>query len=184
MATETHAAAGTAADAAHGAASAPGMPQLDFSTWGNQIFWLMVTLVVIYFVLSRIALPRIGAVLADRQGTIMKDIAAAEELKAKALDAEKAYEKALADARSEANRIANETRAAIQADLDAAIAKADVEIGAKAAEGEKAIAAIRANAVESVSVVAKDAAEAIVAAMGGKADAKAIEAAVTARMKG
>jgi F-type H+-transporting ATPase subunit b len=139
---------------------------------------------VIYFVLSRIALPRIGAVLADRQGTIMKDIAAAEELKAKALDAEKAYEKALADARSEANRIANETRAAIQADLDAAIAKADVEIGAKAAEGEKAIAAIRANAVESVSVVAKDAAEAIVAAMGGKADAKAIEAAVTARMKG
>ena len=33
-------------DAAHGAAeSAPGMPQLDFSTFGNQIFWLAIALV-------------------------------------------------------------------------------------------------------------------------------------------
>ncbi len=56
-------------DAAHGAAEASGagMPQLDFSTFPNQIFWLLVTLVVIYFVLSRIALPRIGSVLAERQ---------------------------------------------------------------------------------------------------------------------
>ena len=46
----------------------PGMPQLDFSTFSNQIFWLVVTLVVIYFILSRIALPRIGGALADRAG--------------------------------------------------------------------------------------------------------------------
>lgn len=191
MATETHDAAGQAADAAQGAAhgadaaaSAPGMPQLDFSTWGNQIFWLMVTLVVIYFVLSRIALPRIGAVLAERQGTITNDIAAAEELKAKALEAEAAYDQALADARAEAHRIATETRAEIQADLDKAIAEADAKIAAKAAEGEKAIAEIRANAMASVKDVANDTAAAVVAALGGTADAKAIEAAVAARVKG
>ena len=46
------------ATATQGAASAPGMPQLDFSTFGNQIFWLLVTLVVIYMILSRVALPR------------------------------------------------------------------------------------------------------------------------------
>ncbi|MBT6506768.1 MAG: F0F1 ATP synthase subunit B', partial [Marinovum sp.] len=51
MASNTTEAAGHAADA-----SAPGMPQLDFSTFGNQIFWLVVTLVVIYLILSRIAL--------------------------------------------------------------------------------------------------------------------------------
>ncbi|MFZ8883347.1 MAG: F0F1 ATP synthase subunit B', partial [Paracoccaceae bacterium] len=34
-------------------AATPGMPQLDFSTFGNQIFWLVVTLVVIYLILSR-----------------------------------------------------------------------------------------------------------------------------------
>lgn len=180
MATDTHAAADHAAEAA----SAPGMPQLDFSNWGNQIFWLLVTLVVIYFVLSRIALPRIAAVLAERQGTITNDIAAAEELKAKAAEAEEAYNKALVDARAEAQRIVAEAKAEIQADLDAATAKADAEIAAKAAESEKAIAEIRAGAIDSIREVAADTAKEIVSALGGKADAKAVEAAVDARMKG
>ncbi|WP_299548767.1 F0F1 ATP synthase subunit B' [uncultured Tateyamaria sp.] len=162
----------------------PGMPQLNVGTFDNQVFWLLVTLVVIYFVLSRVALPRIAAILAERQGTITNDIAAAEDLKAKAESAEAAYDKALADARAEAQRIAGETKAAIQADLDVAIEKADAEIAAKAAESEKAIADIRAGAQDAVKVVAKDAAKDIVALMGGKADAKSITAAVTARMKG
>ncbi|HDR27259.1 MAG TPA: F0F1 ATP synthase subunit B', partial [Rhodovulum sp.] len=72
------------------AAEPVGMPQLDFATFPNQIFWLVVTLVVIYFVLSRIALPRIAAVLAERQGTISNDIIAADELKLKAQEAERA----------------------------------------------------------------------------------------------
>ena len=175
MATETHSAA---------EASAPGMPQLDITTFGNQIFWLLVALVVIYFVLSRVALPRIAAILAERQGTITNDIAAAEDLKAKAQAAEAAYDKALADARAEAQRISGETKAAIQADLDVAIQKADAEIAAKAAESEAAIAEIRAGAQEAIKEVAKDTAKEIVAAMGGSADAKSVTAAVTARMKG
>ena len=164
--------------------SGPGMQQLDFSTWGNQIFWLVITLVVIYLILSRVALPRIASVLAERQGTITNDIAAAEDLKAKAQEAEAAYDKALIDARAEAGRIVAETKAGIQADLDKAIATADTKIAAKAAEGEKVIAEIRAGALDNVKVVAKDTAKEIVAAMGGKADAKSITAAVTARMKG
>ncbi|MFU8883118.1 MAG: F0F1 ATP synthase subunit B' [Rhodobacterales bacterium] len=167
-----------------GAATGPGMPQLDFSTFGNQIFWLLVALVVIYMILSRIALPRIGAVLAERQGTITNDIAAAESLKAKAVEAEAAYNKALADARVEANRIIEETKADIQADLNKAIAKADAEIAARAAEGEKAIAEIRASALENVTEVAKGTAKEIVAAMGGTADGRTVTAAVNARMKG
>ncbi|SLN28411.1 ATP synthase subunit b' [Roseovarius litorisediminis] len=191
MASETHEATEIAADAAHGAADAAhggaeavGMPQLDLTTFSNQIFWLAVTLVVIYFVLSRIALPRIAAVLAERQGTITNDLAAAEDLKAKAVEAEEAYNKALADARAEAQNIIAQAKADMKADLDDAIAKADAEIGAKAAEGEKKIAEIRANAMESVKVVAKDTAKEIIAAMGGKADAKTVTAAITARMKG
>ena len=172
-------------DAAHGAAeSASGMPQLDFSTFGNQIFWLAIALVAIYLILSRVALPRIAAVLAERQGTITNDLAAAEDLKAKAVEAEDAYNKALADARAEAQRIAAEARAEIQADLDAAIAKADEQIAAKAAESEKAIAEIKAGALESVKEVATSTAEALVSALGGKADAEAIAAAVAERTKG
>lgn len=173
MATETH-----------GATEAVAMPQLDFATFPNQIFWLLVTLVVIYFVLSKIALPRISSVLAERSGTIMNDISAAEELKLKAQDAENAYNKALAEAKAEAQRISGEANAAIQADLDVALAKADAEIAAKAAESEAAIADIRDNATDSVKIVAKDTAKELIAAFGGKADAKTLTAAINARLKG
>ena len=187
MATETTAAtegAHGAAEAAGQAAESVGMPQLDFSTFANQIFWLVVTLIAIYFVLNRVALPRIAAVLAERQGTITNDLAAAEELKLQAVKAEEAYNQALADARAEASRIVAEAKAEIQADLDVAIAKADAQIAAKSAESEKAISAIRASAVDSIKVVAKDTAREIVASLGSKADAKAVTAAVTARLKG
>jgi F-type H+-transporting ATPase subunit b len=175
MATET-------TDAAE--AASPGMPQLDFSTFPNQIFWLVVTLVIIYLVLSKVALPRIAAVLAERQGTITNDIAAAEELKQKAADAEAAYEKALADARAEASRIAGETKAEIQAEVDAAIAKADAEIAARAAEGEAKIGEIREGAAAAVKEVAEDTAKAVVAAMGVDVDDAAIKSAISSRLKG
>ena len=125
--------------------SAIGMPQLCGEWIPNQIFWLVIALIVMYYVLSRIAIPRIAAVLAERQGTITNDIAAAEELKAKAADAEKAYDKALADARAEANRIADETRARIQADLDAEMAKADERIAAKTISHEDLSDALQAS---------------------------------------
>lgn len=166
------------------ATEAVGLPQLDFSTFPNQIFWLLVTLVVIYFVLSRIALPRIAAVLAERQGTITNDIAAAEELKQKAAEAEAAYEKALADARAEASRIAGEAKAEVQAEVDVAMQKADAEIAARIAESEAKIAEIRDGAAAAVRDVAKDTAKAVVAALGIDADAGAIDAEVDKRTKG
>lgn len=174
------------ADEAHAAAdAAPGMPQLDFSTFGNQIFWLLLALAAIYFILSRIALPRIGAVLAERQGTITNDIAAAEELKQKAKEAEAAYDKALADARAEAQTIAAEARAEIMADLSDAMAKADAEISAKATESEARISEIRAGALAAVEEVAKDTASEIIAAVApAAADDAGVAAAVSERMKG
>lgn len=185
MATEAH----DAAAATHGAVGqeaghAVGMPQLDFSTWPNQIFWLLVTLVAIYLILTRVALPRIGAVLAERRGTITNDLAAAEELKQKATEAETAYNAALATARVEAAKIVAAARADIEADLAKATAKADADIEARTAVSEQRIGEIRAGALESVTEVAKDTAKELIAVLGGKADARSITAAVTARLKG
>ena len=163
---------------------AVGMPQLDFSTFPNQIFWLIVALVAIYLILTKVALPRIESVLADRQGAITSDIAAAEELKLKAVEAEKAYEKALADARAESAGIIGTARQEIQAELDEAMAKADAEIAERAAQSEKAIAEIQAGAMESVETVAKDTAAEIVSAFGISADRAAIDGAVGTRLKG
>ncbi|WP_209427818.1 F0F1 ATP synthase subunit B' [Pararhodobacter sp. SW119] len=163
---------------------AVGMPQLDFATFPNQIFWLVVTLVVIYMILSRVALPRIGSILAERAGTITADIDAAETYKRQATEAEAAYHKALDDARAQAHRIVEEMRADIQADLDVAIAKADAEIAARTAESERRIAEIRDSASAAVAEVARDTAQEILTVFGVEAEQKAIADTVSARMKG
>lgn len=188
---ETTDAAHGAADAAQGAADAaqagsPGMPQLDFATFPNQIFWLVLTLLAIYFILSRIALPRISSVIAERQGTLTNDLATAEDLKRQAAEAEEAYKSALANARAEAQKIAQATREEIQAQLQVEIDKADAEIAARAAEGEARIAEIEASAKDTAEEVARDVATEIVRTFGPgqDVDAAAIASAVTNRVRG
>ena len=102
--------ADTTTGTANGAESAPGMPQLDFSTFPNQIFWLFITLVVLYLILSRVALPRIATVLTERQGAIQRDLDKAEEMKRAAVNAENVYNLALAEARAHAGNIVNEAK--------------------------------------------------------------------------
>ena len=167
----------------HGAAESAGMPQLDFATFGNQIFWLLVALALIYFILSRVALPRIGRILGDRQGLMTADLAAAEDFKRKAREAEAAYEKALADARAEANKIVAANKAEIDAELKGAIARADAEIAARTQESERRIAEIRQSAASDARTVARDVAADLVRAFGGNPDG-AIDQAVDARIKG
>lgn len=162
-----------------------GMPQLDPAFAGNTIFWFCVTMVVIYWILNKIALPRISGIIEDRHTAIQNDLDSAAELKQQAVDAEAAYNQALADARAEAQRISAETKAAIQKDLDVAIGKADAEIAAKTAESAKLIDEIRASSVKSVQDVAGETVGDIVSSVAPvKADAKTLKAAITARMKG
>nr|WP_273501664.1 F0F1 ATP synthase subunit B' [Paracoccus sphaerophysae] len=185
----THAVPGT--DAAHAvgaggheAAASAGMPQLDFATFGNQIFWLLVALALIYLILSRVAIPRLGRILGDRQGLMTADLAAAEDFKRKARDAEAAYDKALADARAEAGKIVAANKAEIDAELKAAIAKADAEIAARASESERRIGEIRQSAASAVLSVAREVTAELVRAFGTSADPAMVDAAVDARMKG
>ncbi|RMD49033.1 MAG: F0F1 ATP synthase subunit B' [Alphaproteobacteria bacterium] len=175
-----------AAETVEGAAEASaGMPQLDFSTFPNQIFWLVVTLVVIYLVVSRIIIPRIGGVIADRQSSIERDLAQAQELRRRAEEVEAEYEKAIAEAKAEAHRITERAKAEIQEEIKAAMEAADARIAEMSAQSEKRIAEIRATALENVGEVAREVAEEIVRGiMPSAADAKLIESAISARLKG
>ena len=183
-----------ASEAAEGAAHAAeagaehdsgGLPQLNFETFGTQIFWLVVGMVVLFWLMSKIALPRIASVLEERADAIASDLDQAEEYKRKAEEAEAAYDQALADARAKAQEIAAETRAEIQKDVDAAMARADAEIAARTAEGEKRIAEIRESAMAAVEEVASDTAVAVVEAiLPDMADTAALKSAVQNRLGG
>lgn len=162
-----------------------GMPQLDPAFMPNLIFWFVVTIVVIYLIIDRVAIPRISGTIEDRHEVISNDLEAAADLKLQAEEAEAAYHQALADARSEAQRIAAETKAAIQSELAAATEVAEAEIAAQTAESEARIEAIREGATQSVEAVASDTAAALVGALlPGEADDAAAGAAVSALMKG
>ncbi len=182
QAAETAAEHGAAAGAEHGSS---GLPQLAVETFPSQVVWLVITLIVLYLIFSRVALPGIGGVIEERHDAIEDDLDRAAELRRKADDAEKSYQTALAAARAKAQEIAAEARAEIQKEVDAATAKADAEISARAAEGEKRIAEIRASAMEAVEEVANDAAQAVVAAiLPAAADEAAVKSAVAAKLKG
>jgi F-type H+-transporting ATPase subunit b len=162
-----------------------GMPQLDPAIFPNLIFWLVVALLALYWVLTRVALPRIGGIIGERNDAIAGDIEQAASLKKRAEEAEAAYNAALAQARDEAHRIAAETRAGIDKELAGLLAEADKEIAARTAESEKRIGEIRASASASIGEVARDAAAAIVERLlPGVADRGATDAAVADRLKG
>src|SRR3954470_19083999 len=85
-------------------------PPFNPSTFASQLVWLAIAFVVLYVLMARLALPRIGKILEDRDSAIKGDLAQAEKLKTQSDEAVAAYEKALADARNRAQGIANETR--------------------------------------------------------------------------
>lgn len=161
------------------------MPQLDPSIYPNLIFWLVLSLVALYLILTRIAVPRIGNVLLERNEAVSNDLEQAAALKRRAEEAETSYNAALARAREESGKIAAETKAQIGKELATLMAKADAEIAARSAESIKRIAEIQESAARSISQVAHEVAPAIVAALLPAAgDAQAVDAAVDARLEG
>jgi F-type H+-transporting ATPase subunit b len=95
----------TAAPAGHAK-----FPPFESEHFPSQLVWLAISFVLLYVLMSRIALPRIGGIMAARNKVISDDLAAAEQLKERSNAANAAYEKALADARSRAQAIAGATR--------------------------------------------------------------------------
>lgn len=87
------------ADAGH---SSGGLPQFNAEWFPSQLFWLAVTFAVLFWYFSRYALPRIAATIEARQNTVAGDIAAAEELAARAKSIREDYERNIARARDKA----------------------------------------------------------------------------------
>lgn len=159
------------------------MPQLDFSSWPPQLIWLAITFATLYFLMARVALPRIATVLEQRRDRIAADLDEAARLKQETEDAISAYEAALAEARAKAHAIAAETRDQLNAELDAERARLDREIAAKTVEAEQRIGAVKRAALGEVDQAAGETAEAIVRLLiGAKPAKKEIAAAVKAAL--
>jgi F-type H+-transporting ATPase subunit b len=174
----------TAHTEAEGGHKAP-FPPFEKDTFASQFVSLAVAFVALYLIVSRIALPRVGSLLDERQNVIEGDLAEAQKLKDASDAALKAYESELAAARSRAQAIGAETREKLNAASEAERKTLEERLSHKLAEAEKTIASTREAAMSNVRGIAADAAAAIVQQLTGMLpDGKSVESAVDASLKG
>jgi len=166
-----------------GQAEGGAFPPLDASTFPSQLFWLAIFFAALYLLMSRWVLPKLAAIIATRKGQIDGDLARAQALKNETEAALKSYEKALADARANANDIARDTRAKVSGEIDAQQAKVDAGLAAKIKDAEDKVAKAKAKAMESVSSIAADSAADIVSQLTGTKVLKTAAAKAVASVK-
>jgi F-type H+-transporting ATPase subunit b len=176
MATTTH--------TEHPGGGKPQFPPFDKQTFASQLVWFAIFFIVLYVLIGRFAIPRIGGIIEARRGRIEGDLAEANRLKEQSDQALKAYEKSLADARGRAQALANETRDKLGAEAEQRRKALEGQLNLKLAEAEKAIAVTKTAAMTNVRGIAVDIATAIVERLIGTAPAgPAVEAAVADALK-
>lgn len=148
-----------------------GFPPFQTENFPSQLVWLTLSFVLLYVLMAKVALPRIGSILAERSKRIAEDIAMAQRFKERSDAAHAAYEKALADARARAQAIANETRERQAAAAEATNKRLEAELHERLAAADKSIATTRGAAMGNVGAIAADTASAIVERLIGQAPA-------------
>jgi F-type H+-transporting ATPase subunit b len=171
----------TGAPAAHEGTK---FPPFDATTFASQLLWLALTFGLLYLMMSKLALPRIGEILEVRRDRIEGDLAEAERLRQKTDQAIEAYEAELADARQKAHAIAEEKRGEVKADLDKSRAEVEAGLAEKMAAAEARIQQTKNDALKNVDDIAVETAVALVSQIGAKVSEKDARAAVASVVKG
>lgn len=155
---DTHAvdaAHGAAEAGAHGAEASGGFPPFEPVLFGTQLFWFAVTFGLLYFVVSRFVLPKVGGVLATRAATVTGDLDQAAQKSAAAEEARVAMERAVAKARADARAMVDAARADVQAKLNAEQEAAEKRLTDKIATAEASVNAARTKALGEVPALAE-----------------------------
>jgi F-type H+-transporting ATPase subunit b len=142
-------------------------PPFDSSTFPSQLLWLAITFGLLYYLMAKVAVPRIAGILEDRRDRIAGDLDMAEKLKADSEAALAGYEKALAAARTRASTIAETARNEAKAAADARRTTIEADLNRKLAAAETRIGEIKQQALSQVGTIAGEATEAIVKSLIG-----------------
>lgn len=167
MAAETESGAHGAEAAGHSA----GLPQFDATYFPSQLFWLVVFFTLLYLLLDRALLPRVGGVIAQREGKIKGDIDAAAKANEEAKAALAGYDAAIAGARKQGRDLADAARSQAAAVRAARIEAADATLDARLTAAETRLSALRAEGAVAAEAAAQDVAEAIIGKLMGAARA-------------
>jgi F-type H+-transporting ATPase subunit b len=154
-------------------------PPFATQTFPSQFLWLAISFGALYLIMARVALPKLGGLIATRKARIAKDLDEAAAMQQKADAAATAHQKTIADARAKAMAVAQEARDKLAADAAAKRKTLEGELADKLAAAEEQIAGTRRQAMSNVEAIARDAAGAIFQRILGRpADGQAIAEAV------
>ena len=160
------------------------MPQFDPAFFAPQLFWLAVTFITLYVLMAKVALPKIGAVLDERQRKIDDNLDKAAQLKAEAQAAVAAYEKALSESRAHAHRVIKEASERLAKQAEERTRELTAKLAEQIKAGEARIGAAKDQALANVREVAIEVAGATVSRLvGGAVDQGQLEVAVAAALK-
>ena len=160
------------------------MPQLDFSTYLPQVFWLVVTFIALFLIMWKIAVPRIANSLEARQKRIEDYLDRAADAKKEAEETLAAYEHAMSEARTKAQVILGAASKKITEDAEAREAELTEELNRKFADSEAGIQQAIDGAMGNVRDIAVDvAADALGKLTGEKPDDTTLAKAVDQAMK-
>ena len=160
------------------------MPQFDPTHFPSQIFWLVVTFVALYLILSKFAIPRVGEILEQRARLIQDDLDRAQHLKADTDAAIAAYEKAMADARGQARDVMTAAANELKAVGDQKTAAIGAEVNKQIADAETRIAKAKQDALGQIKTIAADTAREAVSRLAGLTlDAAKVDGAVATALK-
>jgi len=155
------------------------MPQLDIGSFAPQLVWLAITFILLYVLMSRVALPRIGDVLEERQSRIARDIEEADRLRRESEEAIRTYDAALADARAKAQALAGDAKQKAQGEAAARNAELERQLATQTEDADRRIREMAARAQGEVAGIATEAAQAIASRLiGSPVSADAAKAAV------
>lgn len=156
-------------------------PPFDAHNFVPQIVWLVIIFGLLYWLMSRVALPRMEGILVARKHRLAKDIDDAAAMQAQAKAAGEAYDKTLADARTRAQALAQETHDKLHAEAETKRHAVEADLNAKLATVEAQIAETRTRAMSNVQSIAGDAAASLIEHLTGRAPPRdVVEAAVAA----
>jgi F-type H+-transporting ATPase subunit b len=160
------------------------MPQLDIATFAPQLVWLAISFVLLYGLMAWLGLPRIRKAIAARRARIDGDLEKAQQMKAEAEAVIAAYERALAEARQQAQQTLKETIDRLNAESAERQRQTGAKLAAETAVAERRIAEAKTAAIANIREMALDVARAAARRLtGDEVDDRRAAAAVDAVLR-
>jgi F-type H+-transporting ATPase subunit b len=126
------------------------MPQLDITAFTPQIIWLIITFLLLYVLMAKLALPRIGNILEQRQARIDDHLDVAQNLKNEANIDAKSYEDILAEAREQAREAIQNTNKEITLETARHQEELNTRLSDELKSAEDRIEKAKASAIENI----------------------------------